>query len=121
MKFLLICGYPTETEKDFEETLDMIRKYRKYAKKITISHHIMITFQNTPLDFEHRDLFNSEFGYHWKNENSDFAIRFDRFKRLMKLAQDLGYQFQKHALDKVKAYQQDLDKLNQHNNIAVQS
>jgi len=40
---------------------------------------------------------------------------------LMKLAQDLGYQFQKHALDKVKAYQQDLDKLNQHNNIAVQS
>ena len=121
MKFLLICGYPTETEKDFEETLDMLRKYRKYAKKITISHHIMITFQNTPLDFEHRDLFNSEFGYHWKNENSDFSIRFDRFKRLMKLAQDLGYQFQKHALDKVKAYQQDLDKLNKHNNIAVQS
>jgi len=121
MKFLLICGYPTETEKDFEETLDMLRKYRKYAKKITISHHIMITFQNTPLDLEHRDLFNSEFGYHWKNENSDFSIRFDRFKRLMKLAQDLGYQFQQHALDKVKHYQQDLDKLNKHNNIAVQS
>ena len=39
----------------------------------------------------------------------------------MKLAQDLGYQFQKHALDKVKAYQQDLDKLNKHNNRAVQS
>lgn len=121
MKFLLICGYPTETEKDFEETLELLKRYKKYAHNITISHHIMITFQNTPLDFEHRDLFNSEFGYHWKNENSNFQIRFDRFMKVLKLGQDLGYQFQKHALDKVKAYQQDIDKLNEHSNIAVQS
>jgi radical SAM superfamily enzyme YgiQ (UPF0313 family) len=121
MKFLLICGYPTETEKDFEETLNLLRKYKKYAHNIFVSHHIMITFQNTPLDFEHRDLFNSEFGYHWKNENSDFEIRFNRFMKVLKLGQELGYQFQHHALDKVKQYQQDLDKLNKHNNIAVQS
>jgi len=121
MKFLLICGYPTETESDFEQTLELLRKYKKYANKITISHHIMITFKNTPLDFEHRDLFNSEFGYHWKNENSNFQIRFDRFMKVLKLGQDLGYQFQKHALDKVEHYQKNLDEFYKHTNLHVQS
>lgn len=32
--FLMIFGYPTETEEDFQATLDMFKRYKKYANKI---------------------------------------------------------------------------------------
>ena len=77
MKFLLIVGYPTETEKMFEDTLQLL----------------------------------SEFGFKWKNKNSDFDIRFERFIRLYELGVELGYQFQEHCLEKIERYKS--DKLNE--------
>lgn len=111
MKFLLIVGYPTETEKMFEDTLQLLRDYAKYSHLISISHHVMMTFKNTPLDFDHRELFDSEFGFKWKNENSDFDIRFERFIKVYELGKELGYTFQKHCLEKIERYKS--DKLNE--------
>ncbi|BCU99065.1 MAG: hypothetical protein CM15mV25_0600 [uncultured marine virus] len=62
MKFLLIVGYPTK-RKMFEDTLQLLRDYAKYSHLIAVSHHVMMTFKNTPLDFDHRELFDSEFGF----------------------------------------------------------
>ena len=33
---LIIAGFPTETEQDFQETLDMLKKYQKYVADGTI-------------------------------------------------------------------------------------
>jgi hypothetical protein len=71
----------------------------------------MMTFENTPLDFEHRELFGGEFGFKWKNQNSDFDIRFQRFIKVYELGNQLGYQFQQHCIDKIERYKS--DKLNE--------
>jgi radical SAM superfamily enzyme YgiQ (UPF0313 family) len=111
MKFLLIVGYPTETEEMFEDTLQLLRDYAKYSHLISISHHVMMTFKNTPLDFEHRELFDSDFGFKWKNKHSNFDIRFQRFIKVYELGVELGYQFQDHCLEKIERYKS--DKLNE--------
>ncbi|MAJ57296.1 MAG: hypothetical protein CMI74_04415 [Candidatus Pelagibacter sp.] len=103
MKMLLIVGYPTETEEDFEETLQLLRRYKKYAKYISVSPHMMLTYKNTPLDFDHRDLYDTE-GFHWKNDISNYNIRLVRFKKVFEVGQQMGYKFNKHALDKIEKF-----------------
>jgi len=103
MKMLLIVGYPTETEEDFEETLQLLRRYKKYAKYISVSPHMMLTYKNTPLDFDHRDLYDTE-GFHWKNDISNYDIRLVRFKKVFEVGQQMGYKFNKHALDKIEKF-----------------
>ena len=48
----MIFGYPTETEKDYEDSLDFIRRYKKFAgtaiSSITISNTLGI-LPGTPL------------------------------------------------------------------------
>ena len=34
LRFLMIIGYPTETIKDFNDTLDMFERYKQYKKII---------------------------------------------------------------------------------------
>jgi len=103
MKMLLIVGYPTETEEDFEETLSLLKRYKKYAKYISVSPHMMLTYANTPLDFDHRDLYDTE-GFHWKNDISNYGIRLERFKKVFEVGQQMGYKFNKHALDKIEKF-----------------
>ena len=103
MKMLLIVGYPTETEEDFEETLLLLKRYKKYAKYISVSPHMMLTYANTPLDFDHRDLYDTE-GFHWKNDISNYGIRLERFKKVFEVGQQMGYKFNKHALDKIEKF-----------------
>lgn len=103
MKFLLIVGYPTETKEQFEDTLDMIRRYKDYADKTEISPHMMLIDKGTPLDHNHRDLYD-EFGFEWKNENSDYKERYRRLLRVFEVGQECGYGFKQHALDKIKKF-----------------
>ena len=103
MKFLLIVGYPTETEEDFEMTLEMLRKYGKYSYLISVSPHMMLTYKNTPLDLEHRDLYDEE-GFHWKNTISNYDIRYKRFIKVFEVGKEMGYNFNKHALDKIEKF-----------------
>jgi radical SAM superfamily enzyme YgiQ (UPF0313 family) len=103
MKFLLIVGYPTETPEDFQETIDMLHKYKKYSSFTEISPHMMLIDTGTPLDYDHRDLYD-EFGFEWKNENSDYNERYQRFLKVFEVGQQLEYGFKKHALDKIKRF-----------------
>jgi len=103
MKFLLIVGYPTETEEDFEMTLEMLRKYGKYSHLISVSPHMMLTYKNTPLDLEHRELYDDH-GFHWKNDISDYDIRYKRFVKVFEVGKEMGYNFNQHALEKIEKF-----------------
>tara|TARA_B100000073_G_scaffold346124_1_gene356778 strand:- start:977 stop:2194 length:1218 start_codon:yes stop_codon:yes gene_type:complete len=103
MKFLLIVGYPTETEEDFEMTLEMLKKYGKYSHLISVSPHMMLTYENTPLDLEHRELYDDH-GFHWKNEISDYDIRYKRFVKVFEVGKEMGYNFNQHALEKIEKF-----------------
>ena len=103
MKFLLIVGYPTETEEDFEMTLEMLRKYGKYSHLISVSPHMMLTYENTPLDLEHRELYDDH-GFHWKNDISDYDKRYKRFVKVFEVGKEMGYNFNQHALEKIEKF-----------------
>jgi len=53
-RMLMIVGYPTETEQDFQDTVDMFTKYQKYTLDGTIEHvNLGLTLNllpGTPLD-----------------------------------------------------------------------
>jgi len=103
MKFLLIVGYPTETEEDFEMTLELLRRYGKYSHLIGVSPHMMMTYKNTPLDMEHRELYDED-GFHWKNDLSNYDIRYKRFIKVFEVGKEMGYKFNKHALEKIEKF-----------------
>jgi radical SAM superfamily enzyme YgiQ (UPF0313 family) len=103
MKFLLIVGYPTETEEDFEMTLELLRRYGKYSHLIGVSPHMMMTYKNTPLDMEHRELYDED-GFHWKNDISNYDIRYKRFIKVFEVGKEMGYNFNKHALEKIEKF-----------------
>tara|TARA_B110000977_G_scaffold142990_1_gene181611 strand:- start:227 stop:1438 length:1212 start_codon:yes stop_codon:yes gene_type:complete len=103
MKFLLIVGYPTETKEDFLETLEMLKKFKRYAPTTEISPHMMLVDKNTPLDYNHRDLYD-DFGFKWTNENSDYDERYRRFLKVFEVGTALGYKFKDHATNKIEKF-----------------
>ena len=103
MKFLLIAGYPTETTDDFKQTIDMLYKFKKYSNITEVSPHMMLIDKNTPLDYNHRDLYD-DYGFHWISNTSDYGIRYERFKEIFKVGHSCGYGFKKHALDKIEKF-----------------
>lgn len=122
LKLLLIVGYPTETEKDFQETLSLFARYKNYAENIKISPHMMFIEKNTPIDLLHRELF-SDYGFEWENELSNFDIRYERFLKVFDEAKKQGYSFKKHALDKIKIFDKHINKVpgNAFNSIAIEA
>ncbi len=64
---------------------------------------MMLTYKNTPIDMEHRDLYD-DYGFHWKNEISTYDIRYKRFIKVFKVGREMGYKFNKHALEKIEKF-----------------
>ena len=103
MKFLLIAGYPTETKDDFRQTIEMLHKFKKYSNITEVSPHMMLIDKNTPLDYDHRELYD-DYGFNWINDTSNYDIRYERFKEIFKVGHACGYGFKKHALDKIAKF-----------------
>lgn len=106
--WLFMVGYPTETEEDFNETVELIKEHAWMAKNSMIEINITPTFQlttNSPLlkDLEiakyhgvehNRSLdIHSKFWTSTKNISNTYPERSRRWKTLVQLCQDLGYTF----------------------------
>jgi radical SAM superfamily enzyme YgiQ (UPF0313 family) len=103
----LICGFPTETEEDFEDTMELLRKYSYLAHQnytldngleiaaIELSIHWNARLQK---DSSHMSLNQEEYGIIksktsdlWHSENVNPRSSFERYKRICKLADEAGY------------------------------
>lgn len=102
--WMLITGYPTETDEDFQQTLDLISKFKKYRNKITLSFVSFVLLPDSPIAFrsKYENLkFTNEFDdgdksivNYWiceQNPTLNFKKRLERFKKATQFGLDCGY------------------------------
>ena len=96
LEFMMIVGYPTETLKDWQDTIDMFDRYKKYKSVIhTIGlGSTLSVLAGTPLAEENPELRLNESENFWTHEgNKDLTFR-ERIRRRIlagELLQDMGY------------------------------
>lgn len=84
----LIVGYPTETESDFQETLDFLRRNRESVDEV---YPLLCEVQDeTALGREKERYGIMGSGYDWHNSNSDPELRRTRLRQLQCVLKDLG-------------------------------
>ena len=97
--FLMVFGYPTETEQDFQDTLDMFEKYSSLANRIIKNINFGSTLgilPGTPL-YYNADQYGIEIDKHennWVNQNNptlDLVERIRRRNHAKQHAISLGY------------------------------
>ena len=98
-QFLMIVGYPTETDQDFQDTLDMFTKYQHLAQRVIAAVTIGSTLgilPGTPL-YHHAEQYNIELDKYENNWIANDNLGLTLEKRLQRRAvlkqhiESLGY------------------------------
>ena len=89
----MMCGFPTETEEDFCQTLDFLVKARPFVDSILASQSFFTLekctyVKNNPDKF---GITKSDHHLYWKSINNDYAKRFERYEKFCNLALKLKY------------------------------
>lgn len=90
---LMFVGFPTETDTDFEKSLDMLDLFSKYKCVTRIgSEHPMLVIPGTPvhIDMELYDIENYEDYFKWTSKHNDYKTRIERFFIFIDKARKLG-------------------------------
>lgn len=93
---LMMIGYPTETEVEFQENLNFLERYKQYSDSGTIMTiglgHTTSILPGTPLDLKFKDmgLYYDE-NKDWVYKENNMKIRIERWFRMRDKARDLGY------------------------------
>jgi radical SAM superfamily enzyme YgiQ (UPF0313 family) len=87
-------GYPTETDHDFQKTIDFIQQNRRWLDGVSPSQSFTVIVKNTYL-YDHADKFGVESCPHhlyWKTADgkNTYPIRFERYERFCRFCLDLG-------------------------------
>ncbi len=91
---LFMVGYPTETERDFEDTLRILHRYKAHSKNISlrVSWRVGIVGSGTELEDEmlaagyHIDEYNE-----WSTQEVDIHTSAQRYLQFKRVAAELGY------------------------------
>lgn len=106
---MLIVGYPTEEERDFRLTLDLLHRYREFSSSGVIGHLRIVPLSilpQTPLwksrarlgiTYDGADLSN------WRNALLDRPTRLKRYWEARELALALGYRIRRQQDDERNA------------------
>lgn len=96
--FLIIVGYPTETEDNFQEMISKFQEYQKYALDGTIYGvnlgRTASIDEGTPLWHEFKSQHNTGEGFDWtwaSNPDLTFKERIKRRIKLQEVLMNLGY------------------------------
>ena len=105
--WLFMAGYPMETEQDFEETLNLLRRYQHWAKDgllrvaisspFTLGDQVPLTNDSRLRDHYHFERENIVKGWShifWStptNPDNTYERRFDRYRRFLELQHELGF------------------------------
>jgi radical SAM superfamily enzyme YgiQ (UPF0313 family) len=98
-QFLIIVGYPTETKKDFQDTIDMFEKYKHLAKEVILAVSVGNTasiLPGTPLFNQASDMHIEldKYEYNWvAHDNLELTLeeRLRRHRTLAEHLRELGY------------------------------
>ena len=102
--WMLITGYPTETDKDFEDTLKLVERFKKYNDRITLSFVSFVLLPDSPIAYQtkYEDLtFRTEYDHgehslvnYWicdQNPTLNFDKRLERFERAKAFGDQCGF------------------------------
>lgn len=102
--WMLITGYPTETDEDFEDTLKLVERYKHYNDRITLSFVSFVLLPDSPIAYKtkYEDLtFRSEFDHgehslvnYWicdQNPTLNFDKRLERFEKAKAVGAECGF------------------------------
>tara|TARA_B110000503_G_C7121304_1_gene402648 strand:+ start:44 stop:1402 length:1359 start_codon:yes stop_codon:yes gene_type:complete len=93
MLYLMIVGYPTETEWDFQESLNVLKASRDFAHRVEVRVNLCMLLPDTQIR-DDTSLWHGEIDL-WKNYTEDgnildYAERFRRWKIMSDLVEELG-------------------------------
>ena len=106
--WLMMVGYPTETDEDFQETLELFKQYAHLGRKGLIKPSITPTFallNNSPImqneklrndmGLSHNvgDEWSGKFWTSTVNTNNTFPVRAERWRTASALLNQLGYPY----------------------------
>ena len=104
--WMLITGYPTETEQDFQDTLRLIERYKKYNDRITLSFVSFVLLPDSPIAYQSKYeglTFRTENDHghddyslvnYWicdQNPTLNFKKRLERFENAKKFGKECGF------------------------------
>lgn len=102
--WLMFCGYPTETEQDFQQTLDLLDRYQYLAKQklvtvflslpmmLTTNSGFMLKYsEEYGLEHNRQDSWSDFFWTSTRYSDNTWQVRVNRWHRFMDKIQDLGY------------------------------
>jgi len=96
-----IVGYPTETEEDFQQTLDFVDRNRKNIDKIAVAHMCGVMYNSDLMKKRHKynillpeDDTHAEIMWKTKDNKNNFDIRKKRLARLLRKFKELDLDVQ---------------------------
>jgi len=115
MLYLLIVGYPTETEEDFEDTLELLRKSEPYKNYVEVRTNIAMLMPDTEI-YEDKERWHGDVQL-WRSWTKDgeltYAKRYERWKQVTELSQEIGLKGDKRIAQQETLILRKLEKENE--------